>query len=408
MPTRSSGASELGARTGLIGRLRFGLAAAGLLLAATWLVRADVPTGSRDKAAYLGYDGLTADRLEFDAPEVLAKGGAAGDMLVSRFFAPKIMNVKFNEGDAAFKLGWRKLVRLKAKPGSTAQKSHIAAAVILFNTFTAPGDEPFARGNFSVNTQVMLLPDPAFIRPLPGQPGDGTMDSIYWLDFQAATATAPGKLGYALNASFDANELPGAGTKDYFVPQGCVACHGNNEERPIVNFLDTDHWFDRLNTDFPKLKASNRALLYDAGTNDPTDKKFKDALDVIRTFNQEAHQYAKAAQPNHDEVLAASKWLEVHTGNDAPVPPIKRAIGKDAVWAEGQAGEVAVLETMNRYCYRCHGTIKFSVFNKGSVVENKVKLRQRLAADAEVGLKMPPDRELPQDKRDQILKDMQR
>ena len=47
----------------------------------------------------------------------------------------------------------------------------------------------------------------------------------------------------------------------------------------MVNFLDTDHWFDRLNNDFPQLKESKRALLYDAGTNDPAQQKFKEAVD---------------------------------------------------------------------------------------------------------------------------------
>jgi hypothetical protein len=329
---------------------------------------------------------------------------AAGDVLVSRFFAPKIMNVKFKEDDDKFRLGWRRLVRLKAQPGSAAQDNHIASAVILFNTFTKPTDEPFAQGNFSVNTQVMLLPDPAFVRPLAGQPGDGQMDSVYWLDYQSTTAGGPGKLGYALDASFDANELPDAGIKSYFVPHGCVACHGNNDQRSMLNFLDTDHWFDRLNNDFPKFKTSNGALLYDAGTNDPADQKFKDAVEVIRTFNEEAHKHAQQAQPKHDESLAAAKWLDIHKTNYVPVPPIRRTIGAAPQWSGEDANEVAVLETMSQYCYRCHGTVKFSIFNKKSLLENRDKLLQRLDAGAEVGLKMPPDRDLPNDKRDLLLR----
>src|SRR5205807_9373900 len=86
-----------------------------------------------DLAKYLGYNALTAEKLESDAPETLmGSGAAASDVLVSRFFAPKIVNVKFKEGDPEFKLGWRKLVRLKAQGGSTAQVNHIASAVILF------------------------------------------------------------------------------------------------------------------------------------------------------------------------------------------------------------------------------------------------------------------------------------
>jgi len=424
--------SNFGPKPALIGHFRQGLATACVLLAAASPARADVPSGSlaeakdyfeklsttlqystpekigdttlTDLATYLGHKTLTAEKLEFDPPEKLMANGAAGDVLVSRFFAPKITNVKFKEDDPAFRLGWRKLVRLKAQAASAAQANHIAAAVILFNTFTAPKEEPFGPANSSVNTQVMLLTDPAFIRPLAGQPGDGKMDSVYWLDYLTATATSPGKLGYALNASFDANDLPGTGTKDYFVPHGCVACHGNNMQRSLLNFLDMDHWFDRLNNDFPKLKASNLALLYDAGTNDPAAPKFRAAFDLIRTFNEEADKHAHRAQPKHDESLAAAKWLEIHKDNYAPVPPIQRTIGAAPQWPADNAKEVAVLETTNQYCYRCHGTVKFSVFNKQSAWERRANIVQRLAPNAEVGLKMPPDRDLPADKREQLLK----
>lgn len=413
-----------------------------VLLATTSPVRAEVPSGSEeeakayyeslstalnystpekigettltDLAAYLGYRTLTAEKLEFDPPDTLMAdyefGATPGDVLVSRFFAPKIMNVKFKEGDPYFKLGWRKLVRLKAQKDSPALKDakgksgRIATAVILFNTFTSPKEEPYGRANFSVNTQVMLLPDPADVRPLAGQKGTGKMDTVYWLDYQSATAAGPGKLGYALHASFDANELPGAGTKDYFVPHGCVACHGNNMQRPVLNFMDTDHWFDRLNNDFPQLKTSKLAVLYDAETNDPTAPKFKRAFDRIKTFNREADLHAHQAQPKHDETLASAKWLEIHETKFAPVPPIQRTIGGAPQWSADNQGEAAALETMNQYCYRCHGTVKFSVFNKQATWERRANITQRLAPDAILGLRMPPDRELPKDKRDQLLK----
>ncbi|MBN9118518.1 MAG: hypothetical protein J0I06_05050 [Planctomycetes bacterium] len=367
-----------------------------------------------DLAEYLGYKTLTAEKLEFDSPDALMAdyehGATPGDVLVARFFAPKIMNVKFKEGEADFRLGWRKLVRLKAQKDSPAQKAaegkigKIASAVILFNTFTRPTEAPYGRTNFSVNTQVMLLPDPADIRPLVGQKGAGKMDTVYWLDYQNATAAGPGKLGYALNASFDANELPGAGTKDYFVPHGCVACHAANMQRPVLNFMDTDHWFDRLNNDFPQLKASKLALLYDAETNDPTAPKFKRVFDRIKTFNREADAHAHLSQPKHDETLASARWLELHETNFAPVPPIRRAIGAAPQWPADDKNEVTVLETLNQYCYRCHGTVKFSVFNKQTTWQRRANATERLAPDAALGLKMPPDRDLPKDKRDLLLK----
>jgi hypothetical protein len=131
--------------------------------------------------------------------------------------------------------------------------------------------------------------------------------------------------------------------------------------------------------------------------------KFRGAFDLIRTFNEEADKHAHRAQPKHDESLAAAKWLEIHKNNYAPVLPIQRTIGAAPQWSADNANEVAVVGTMNQYCYRCHGTVKFSVFNKKSMLENRDKFLLRLNPDAEVGLKMPPDRDLPADKRQQLL-----
>jgi hypothetical protein len=155
MGSRSNSNSTFGPKLELTGHFRQGLAIACFLLAAATPGRGDVPTGSKaeaeayfkklsttlqystpekigettltELATYLGYKTLTAEKLEFDPPEKLTPNGAAGDVLVSRFFAPKIMNVKFKEDDPVFKLGWRKLVRLKAQPESSAQVNHIAS-----------------------------------------------------------------------------------------------------------------------------------------------------------------------------------------------------------------------------------------------------------------------------------------
>ncbi len=443
--------SQCGPKRRLFIRIGQGLATAFVLLTFVLLgvtlpVRAEVPPGSleeakayfaklsknlkystpekisettlTDLAAYLGYKTLTAEKLEFDPPETLMAdyGATPGDVLVSRFFEPKIMNVKFKEGDDAFRLGWRKLVRLKAQPDSDAKKEKepggkigkIASAVILFNIFTDPRNPkqtPFARDLFSENTQVMLLPDPEDIRPLVGKKGDGQMDSLYWLDYLNATRIngeyVPGKLGYKLHTSFEANELPGEGTKDYFVPHACVACHGNNMQRAFPNFMDTDHWFDRLK-EFPKFKASEQAVLFDAGTNDTTSPKYRTAFDRIRIFNLETEKHALLAQPKHDEPLSSAKWAEIHENNYDHVPPIKRTVG-GGPQEQWQPSEAKILETMNQYCYRCHGTVKFTVFDKKTTMERKANIMQRIAANAAVGLKMPPDRELPADDRQMLL-----
>jgi len=63
------------------------------------------------------------------------------DILAARFLAPKIANVA--DSPATRSLGWRKLVRLRARAGSDASRRGISAAIILFNFFTKPGEPPF-------------------------------------------------------------------------------------------------------------------------------------------------------------------------------------------------------------------------------------------------------------------------
>jgi hypothetical protein len=413
-----------------------------LLMVATSAARAEVPTGSKaeaeayykklsttlnfstpaeianttltDVAAYMGYPELTAARLEFEHPASLMWLGAAkGDVLVTRFFEPKIMNVKYKEGDPNFKIGWRKLVRLRSQPDSPASKNSIAAAVILFNWFNAPGVKPFGPGDYSLNNQVMLLSSLDKVRPLGGKE-DKTRnrDTFYWMDYKSEdpkstdvhSDTGPGKLGYALNASFEADTLPGHGTKDYFIPHACIACHGNNVQRPFLNFLDTDHAFDRLNNDFTQFRDSKVPVLYDAGTNDTSHWKFREAFDLIRQFNKEADDYALAAQPKHDETISSKKWVDLHDNNYEALPLLKRVIGTGEQWSDKSETDLKTLDVLNQYCYRCHGTVKFSVFNKQSVWDRRANFLQRIDPKADAGFRMPPDRELPQDKRDVLIK----
>ena len=123
-----------------------------------------------------------------------------GDIIAIRFFAPKIMNIK--EPEATRQLGWRKLVRLRAQPGSAAATHHIASGIILFNIFTQPGAQPFSPTDESVNTQVMLVTENSSV-PAPNVDGPA---ALYWLDYEPLSKG--GTLSLALNAFFDANELP--------------------------------------------------------------------------------------------------------------------------------------------------------------------------------------------------------
>ena len=308
-------------------------------------------------------------------------GGAElrpGDILATRFFAPKIVNINV----AAPKPGWRKLVRLRTRPDSPAAQKGVESVILLFNSFTDAGQVPFP--SHSINTQVMLIAPKL-------QPG------LLWLDFDSSA-----RLGVALNASFDAADLPDTtgGTKNYFVPDGCNACHEalGNVRTPMVNYLDTDHWFDRLDTDFPALRSAGTALLFDAKTNDPSAPAFIQAFDVIRQLNEEALRQNTTVQPDSFETQAARTWLRLHSANAAHLVPVTRGFSTTPgapVWQGSEADGVGML---NRFCFRCHGSVLFSVFDRSAVVTRAGNMRQRLTpshAQSQIpGFRMPPDRSL--------------
>jgi hypothetical protein len=369
-----------------------------------------------DVAAYLGYAGVTGADLQHLDPSVLMNPNellganalsqkdkvvaALGtttirpdDILACRFFAPKVMNI--NDPPDTRKRGWRKLVRLRARAGSAAAAHQIGYGLILFNFFTPRGKRPFEPGDNSVNTQVMLVTTPARV----AAPGRSGAPTLYWLDYD--NLANGGKLSLALHASFDANELPPGsdGNQDYFVPDGCVACHGNNERRSMVNYLDTDHWFDRLDGDLADVKQDGLAVLFDSKTTDTQSRAYIAAFDVIRRFNTEADEEVQVAQPKHDEALASKRWLALHATSVEHVLPADRAIGPEPRWSRASADDNSTLTAMNQYCFRCHGTVKFSVFNKQSVHARRANAKERLKPGAEPGMRMPPDQALPDEAR---------
>jgi hypothetical protein len=322
----------------------------------------------------------------------------AGDILASRFFAPKITNV--NDPPETRGLGWRKLVRLRSRPGSSAARHQIDSAIILFNFFTAPGVKPFGASADSVNTQVILTTTASSITT------GSDKDSIYWLDY--SPIGKGGKLSLELDASFDArdfqpNVTPGGGSsgvQPYYVPDGCIGCHGGeNPNRPLVNYLDTDHWFDRLDNDFARVRAEGTPVLFDAGSDDTSTPDFAKALDAIRQFNEEAERHASVAAPQSFHRTAAQTWLRIHATSNSHFPPIARAVQSSVTWSAQAPRDTEALALLNRYCFRCHGSIKFNVFDKASVQARLSQIRSRLRPlpeqlRADPGFQMPPDRKM--------------
>ncbi|MFY0581404.1 fascin domain-containing protein [Cystobacter fuscus] len=360
-----------------------------------------------------------------------------GEVLVSRFFAPKIVN--FSVAPEQRAIGWRRLVRINSRPGSQARNHFVDSAWILFNHFTQPPTHspfggsnvatqeskpspwgnvttttPPSKKNSSVNTQVALL-----TRCPEGQTQcqQAGLNSIYWMDFGPSEKGY--KLSYQLDAFFDAGSLPGSAP--YFVPNGCDTCHGSLRGNAVLNHLDTDHWMDRLaDGDFPALARPDApAPLFDAGKNTKT-PQYAAAFDVLRQLNQEIESMQQRTNPTGFHVAATRRWLDLHKTSLEPEPElVKRSVDffntghplkKDRKPANGplnwtaSAEDRELLGLMNKYCYRCHGAIRFDVFSKDMVADESSPILDRLDPNPTqqkiLGFKMPIDRDMdPKDKK---------
>jgi hypothetical protein len=350
----------------------------------------------------------------------------SGDLLVSRFFAPKIVN--YAVAPEQREIGWRRLVRINARPGSEAQKHFVESAWILFNHFTKPPTHspfggsltaPAPKKNGSVNTQVALVTNCPATNP---SCEELALNSIYWMDFGASEKGY--KLSYQLDAFFDAGSLPGNGQAPYFVPNGCDTCHGSLRGNAVLNHLDTDHWLDRLTDgDFPALaKPDAPSPLFDAGK-DPKSAQYLAAFDTVRRLNQEVATMQQRTNPHAFHLAATQKWLEMHKTSAAPEPdPVKRSISffntghplkKDRKpsntplnWTTN-AEDRELLGLMNKYCYRCHGAIRFDLYSKDMVADQSSPILDRVDPNPTqqkiLGFRMPADREMPAKDKQRLL-----
>ncbi len=371
-----------------------------------------------DVLDYLGYNGLHAVDLDKLTPEILMDYGQLksevsdatnfavqfpetnalpkGNILATQFFAPKITDDSHLPPNA---YGWRKLIRLLPVQKSTESisgKSPIVAAFILYNYFQPDlNKSPFDVSNLAVNIQVALVT----------AKGAPNLDPIYWLDYDPAY-----NIHFDLDAFFDARD-PVLPKKPYFVPNACVACH-NNQNKPLLNYLDTDYWIDRAQSDdFSSFRASALPVLFDAGTRDETGPQYLAAFDIIRQLNTEIGQQNASTSSKSSMAAASKNWLTLHAGSAAHVQPIDRAIPTPPAtqkWTKGNSDDETILPLLNQYCFRCHGSVSYNVFDKGAVLFNALKMKTYIEADysnspAERRQAMPPDRELPAAQKKLIL-----
>jgi len=331
-----------------------------------------------DMFGYFGYNRLSPVDAEQLDPAALMKEGLSpgvkvGDVLVTRFFAPKIINVGAPQvnGVPRFGFGWRKVLRFRALDGSNARRAGLDAFFLLFNF--ASNDPVFPAGKRAGQIQGIL-------QPVYG----GTHRDLYFLVYEALDAANPQRVRAFLEASFD---LVNAGDNSkYYVPIACAQCHGSevaNEKGAKVNYLDTDHFIDRTGDDFKKVNPAS--VIVDGA---PAYDTFRALNTAIVAQNEAVGGKGKFAW------LAGMKWLELHAKNSPDanrhVPPLRRgfvANAGDKVWTAGNAVDEQLLPMLNQYCYRCHSSVRYHVFQKQVVFDRKDRLKGYVSGDL-----MPQDR----------------
>lgn len=365
-----------------------------------------------DMLVYYGFPALLATDLEKLPPAVLMnfeelrnevsnKPGfnsayatlplQSGEIIVARFFAPKIINVRDPQEDGVPNggFGWRKVLRFRSREGSAARNDGLDAFYLLFNF----GDKApkFPEGKPAGQIQALLVPT---------YPTGGKHNDIYFLVYEALTKTNPGQVGFYLEATFDLVKAVPEGK--YYVPRACGQCHGTdtaNQPGGKVNYLDTDHWIDRTGDDF-KLVQPEDVLVDDEAQ----------AYDAIRKLNIEIQKQNAAVIKDGDPrfaLLAVNKWLDLHEEGqpNRHVPPLQRGFAEadgHRVWTTGADSDDELLPKMNQYCFRCHSSVAFHVFQKQAVMDLKTGIIGRVRNG-----KMPQDRTLTDDTKNTILRLMQ-
>ena len=139
--------------------------------------------------------------------------------------------------------------------------------------------------------------------------------------------------------------------------------------------------------DFEGLKAP---VLFDPGT-----------FGTILLLNDEILRQNIAAQPDSVMRRAAEHWLSTHLRQGpAPEPLFNRsikAVPGSAVWNDADPVDAELLPKLNRFCFRCHGSVLFDVMDKGMVLAYRSNIHASLFPREQIVDKraaMPPDRDL--------------
>jgi len=368
------------------------------------------PANLAEVITYGGYQGLTIEDIERLESSVLHDAAVLrtkvsdqaafdqafstspivpGDILSVRFFSPKITDVsgrQFPTGEFERpRLGWRKVVRLLPRRGSAAQQHSVTAIHLLFNFFADPAAADPFKGH-SVNNQAIFVQ----------QSG-----KAFFMVFGPLNETSTsGQRITFLTASFDARDPTiDHGVAQYHVPRACEQCHSRVVR---LNFLDTDHWYDRVQNgdDFAALRSNSVGVLADGGKiiadggAQASTPEFAKAFEAVRTLNQEVLAQNRLAGTGSLQARAAEKWVNLHAADSGYIPPLRRGLPGTPPWDDSRELDRQLLPLLNRYCYRCHGSIGYNVFDRVQVRGRADLMADRIEVPSPIA-GMPLDRDLP-------------
>jgi len=99
------------------------------------------------------------------------------------------------------------------------------------------------------------------------------------------------------------------------------------------------------------------------------------------------------------QLRAVEKWLDLHKTNVGFVDMFDRNLAPDSgaaglQWSKSNPIDAQLLPLLNQYCFRCHSSLRYHVFDKDGVVARKQTMVNRLNLAADNKFAMPQDRDL--------------
>jgi len=168
------------------------------------------------------------------------------------------------------------------------------------------------------------------------------------------------------------------------VAAACAQCHGGDKALPHLNLFDIDNWKDRASArdTFAMVTTRSPASVISTGKCNVT------PVNVARQLNQEIQRHNDLPGLKTPAFVreAVVSWNLKHARADY-VPITDRSFGKTR-WGSQVKADDELLRMLNRYCYRCHGTIRFDIYNRSQVVA----MSKRAVRQIDLGL-MPLDRQ---------------